>query len=233
MLSYACFRMRIAFSNVRKHGDNRGNGKDSKMTASKMMTGSNGIARRLLGVFAAAALLIGGATAATAQVGGMSAETQPKGMLMTPLGHKAAPLDFTLKDVNTGKPVRLSSLRGKVVVVNFWSTACPACREELPTLQKLWRKMKGMDVAVLTVHIGGDAEKVRAFLKEKGVNMPVLLDDGENVAKSWGALHLPVTYVLNPDGKLAFVAYGARNWQNPQIARLLTALISPLHGNEE
>lgn len=203
------------------------------MTASKMMTGNKGFTRRLLGAAMTAALLTGGAAGALAQVGNMSAETQPKSMLMTPMGHKAAPLNFTLKDINTGKPVRLSSLRGKVVVVNFWSTACPACRAEMPTLQKLWQKMKGMDVAVLSVHIGGDAEKVRAFLKEKGVQMPVLLDDGENVAKSWGALHLPVTYVLNPDGTLAFVAYGARNWQNPQIAQMLTALISPLHGNEE
>ena len=171
---------------------------------------------------------------ARAQMGDMTGMSGMSGhsMLLTPLGHKRAPLDFTLKDVMTGKPVRLSSLRGKVVVVNFWSLACPACRAELPTLQKLWHKLKGMDVEVLAVHIGGDAAKVRAFMQKNDIKVPVLHDEGENVAKAWGVAHMPVTYVLDTEGKLAFIAYGARNWQNPQLMRMLLTLVSPLHGNE-
>ena len=153
--------------------------------------------------------------------------------LLLPLGsHRQAPLDFTLRDVMTGREVRLSSLRGKVVVVNFWSIACPPCRAEIETLKQLWKKLKGMDVEVITVHVGGHAEKVRAFMQKKDIDMPVLHDEFENVAKSWGVVHLPVTYVLDPEGRLAFVAYGARNWKNPQMTRLLLTLVSPLQGSE-
>ncbi|GEM_PF-501293 len=170
---------------------------------------------------------------AQAQVGDMSsAEKVENAPLLLPLSHRRAPLDFTLPDVNSGKNLRLADLRGKVVVVNFWSTACPACRAEMPTLQKLRDRLRGMDVEVLSVHIGGDADKVRAFLKDNGINMAVLQDVGGNVAKAWGALHLPVTYVLAQDGSIAFVAYGARNWNNPQITRLITTLIPPLQGSE-
>ena len=202
------------------------------MTAKGFLLGRQ--ARRLVltGLLAAALALPAmhgaRAQAGDTQAGGMSGDTP----LMLPLGHKRAPLDFTLKDVMSGKPVRLSSLRGKVVVVNFWSTACPACRQEMPTLQKLWNRLKGLDVAVLTVHIGGDAAKIRAFVQENDVKVPVLHDDGENVAKAWGVAHMPVTYVLDTDGKLAFIAYGARNWQNPELARLLLTLLSPVQGSE-
>ena len=160
------------------------------------------------------------------------ARAMGEGTLLTPLAHKRAPLDFTLKDVMTGKPVRLSSLRGKVVIVNFWSIACPACRAEIGTIRDFWKKVKGLDVALLTVHVGGDAEKVRAFMQKNGVTVPVLHDEGENVAKAWGVAHIPVTYILNPDGTLAFVAYGARNWKNPELLEMIIALVPPLQGSE-
>ncbi len=164
---------------------------------------------------------------------GTQAQAEMGGKLLLPLGgHKQAPLDFTLRDVMTGKEVRLSSLRGKVVVVNFWSIACPPCRAEIETLKELWKKLKGMDVEVLTVHVGGNANKIRAFMQEKDIDVPVLHDEFENVAKAWGALHLPMTYVLDTEGRLAFIAFGARNWKNPQITRLLLTLVSPLHGSE-
>ena len=161
-----------------------------------------------------------------------TASAMGEGTLLTPLGHKPAPLDFTLKDVMTGKPVRLSSLRGKVVIVNFWSIACPACRAELPSMKAFWNRLKGMDVAVLTVHVGGDAAKVRAFMQKNGITLPVLHDENENVAKAWGVAHLPVTYILNPDGTLAFIAFGARNWKNPQLLQTIVALVPTLQGSE-
>ncbi len=161
-----------------------------------------------------------------------SASAMGEGTLLTPLGHKRTPLDFTLKDVMTGKPVRLSSLRGKVVIVNFWSIACPACRAEIGTIKDFWNKVKGLDVALLTVHVGGDAANVRAFMQKNGVTVPVLHDEGENVAKAWGVAHIPVTYILNPDGTLAFVAFGARNWKNPELLQAIISLVPPLQGNE-
>ena len=191
--------------------------------------GASAIRRAMLAILPVLALIIAAFPFATAT----PATAGMAGNLLLPLGgHKQAPLDFTLRDVMTGKEIRLSSLRGKVVVVNFWSIACPPCRAEIETLKDLWKKLKGLDVELITVHVGADANKVRAFMQEKNIDIPVLHDEFENVAKAWGAMHLPVTYVLDTDGKLAFIAFGARNWKNPQITRLLLTLISPLQGSE-
>ncbi len=193
-----------------------------------MQAGALAIRRFMLAVLPMLALIVSALPFATAP-----ARAGMAGNLLLPLGgHKQAPLDFTLRDVMTGKEVRLSSLRGKVVVVNFWSIACPPCRAEIETLKDLWKKLKGLDVELITVHVGADANKVRAFMQEKNIDMPVLHDEFENVAKAWGVMHLPVTYVLDTNGKLAFIAFGARNWKNPQITRLLLTLISPLQGSE-
>ena len=193
------------------------------MTAKRTSTVRR-FARAAMLLFVAAALTLPGAHLAAAGVA--------QGSLLTPLADERAPLDFTLRDVMTGKPVRLSSLRGKVVIVNFWSTACPACRAEIATIGDFWKKMKGLDVALLTVHVGGNAEKVRAFMRETGAGVPALHDEGENIARAWGVAHIPVTYIVNPDGTLAFVAFGARNWQNPQLLQTIMSLVPSLHGNE-
>ena len=60
----------------------------------------------------------------------------------------------------------------------------------------------------------------------------MLHDENENVAKAWGVAHLPVTYILNPDGTLGFIAYGARNWKNPQLLQSIMALVPTLQGSE-
>jgi peroxiredoxin len=148
--------------------------------------------------------------------------------LLMPVKTKPPALDFMMDDLTNGKVWRLSDLRGKVVVINFWAISCPVCRVEMPTLQEFWRRMKKMDVQVLTIHVGHTEAEVKKFVRENHLQLPVLHDPFKRVARSWGVFNLPITFVLNPDGKLAYVAFGGRNWLNPEIANMILALRPPL-----
>ena len=147
--------------------------------------------------------------------------------LLMPVKVKPPALDFMLDDLN-GKTWRLKDLRGKVVVINFWATSCPVCRVEMPTLQEFWRRMKKVDVQVLTIHVGGTEKEVRDFVREHKLTLPVLHDEFKRVARAWGVFQLPITFVLDTNGKLAYVAFGGRNWLNPEIANMIMALRPPL-----
>ena len=81
---------------------------------------------------------------------------------------------------------------------------------------------------VLTIHVGGTEKEVRDFVRQYKLNLPVLHDPFKRVARAWGVFQLPITFVLDTEGKLAYVAFGGRNWLNPEIANMVLALRPPL-----
>jgi thiol-disulfide isomerase/thioredoxin len=110
--------------------------------------------------------------------------------------------DWSLRDVN-GKDVTLSSFKGKVVVLNFWATWCPPCREEIPDLIKLQKKYaeKGLVVIGMSVDEAGPAA-VKAFVRRTGMNYPVVIVD-EKTAFAYGITGaIPTTFVINREGKV-------------------------------
>jgi thiol-disulfide isomerase/thioredoxin len=98
-----------------------------------------------------------------------------------------------------GQILRLSSYRGKVVVVNFWATWCPSCRSEMPALQRV--AASEPDVVVLEVDLLESGEKVRSFLDSLGLDRlePVLDSDGATTLR-YGVLSLPSTFFVDKDG---------------------------------
>ncbi len=147
--------------------------------------------------------------------------------LLTPIKKKPPALDFLLEDMN-GKSWQLSALKGKVVVINFWAVSCPVCRVEMPTLEKFWQRMRKVDVQVLTIHVGHTEQEIRDFIRQYDLKLPVLHDPSKKISRSWGVFNLPVTFVLDTEGKLAYIAFGGRNWLNPEIASMIMALRPPL-----
>ena len=117
------------------------------------------------------------------------------------------PLDpFDLKTLD-GKRVQVAALRGKVVVVNFWGLWCGWCREEMPDLQKLHEKYRGDPrVAIMTVDTGDDPDKVREWMKQRGFDFPVLIDDG--YVEKLRLRGFPTTWIVSPDGHKAYVVNG-------------------------
>jgi len=144
-------------------------------------------------------------------------------MLLTPTPkHPVAP-GFILPDIN-GQPFRLEGMRGHVVVVNFWALSCPSCRGEMPTLEEMWRNLRGKGVIVLGIHPGGYAREVRVYARRLGLTFPLLMDNGNLVARTWGAHFIPTTMIIAPDGRLAYIAFGGRVWNNPEIQQAILKL---------
>jgi peroxiredoxin len=136
----------------------------------------------------------------------------------------AAP-DFTLKDLS-GQPVQLSSLKGKVVLLNFWATWCPPCREEVPSMVRLNQAMQGKRFQMLAVSIDeGGKDAVNAFFKKGGVVLPALLDSDGRIARQYGTTGVPETFVIDTKGVILKKVIGPMDWSSPQVIAALDELI--------
>ena len=127
--------------------------------------------------------------------------------------------DFELPDLD-GKLVRLSSFRGKVVFLNFWTETCGPCKEEMPSIATLAKIAKGRnDMVVVTVTIDEDRQKVRdllGVLLNEPPPFPVLFDpESQIVAGKYGTKLYPETWVIDPEGIVRARFDGARNWSEP------------------
>jgi thiol-disulfide isomerase/thioredoxin len=111
-----------------------------------------------------------------------------------------AKADFTLKDLNR-KPWTLSQLRGKIVMVNFWATWCPPCREEMPILDAIYTHYQNEGLVILSI-TDETPLTVVPFLSGKAYNPPVLIDSGGAVHKQFHIVGIPKTYVFDRDGRL-------------------------------
>jgi peroxiredoxin len=144
-------------------------------------------------------------------------------LLSAVAGRPEAP-DFTLTDLN-GKPHRLSDYKGKVVVVNFWATWCPPCREEMPALDRAAQALGRDGILVLGVASGETKEKVVAFQERLPVGFPLLPDPAGKVMRGWPGEGLPNTFVVDRRGRIAYAAGGKRVWDDPQILAPIRLLL--------
>ncbi|HVJ07093.1 MAG TPA: TlpA disulfide reductase family protein [Acidisarcina sp.] len=132
---------------------------------------------------------------------------------------KKAP-DFTVTDAT--KTVRLSSYRGKVVVLNFWATWCPPCLAELPTLITLQQRLP--EVVVLAVSTDQDESAYNQFLAEHKMDMVTVRDGKQETNRLYGTVRFPETYVIDRRGILRRKFVGAQNWTSPEIVSYLKGL---------
>lgn len=107
---------------------------------------------------------------------------------------------FSLKDLS-GKTWSFSSLRGKVVLVNFWATWCPPCRKEMPDLQALYERFGSQGLVILGIS-DEETSKVEPFIRDRKVTFPVLLDPGRKVNEAFIVDGIPKSFVYDRDGKL-------------------------------
>ncbi len=111
--------------------------------------------------------------------------------------------DFTLEDAQ-GQKVNLSALlkTHKAVLVNFWATWCPPCREEIPGLIELQKSKGGAAFTILGVDIGESPAKVSNFVQKIGINYPVALDRDQSVAEKYRVVGIPTSYLVSSDGNI-------------------------------
>jgi thiol-disulfide isomerase/thioredoxin len=134
------------------------------------------------------------------------------------------PKNFTLKTLD-GKQVSLNELRGKVVFLNFWATWCGPCREEMPSMEALYQRLKNNDLEFIAVDIMENETDVGAFIKQNKINFPVALDIAGTVGSDYRVRGIPATFIINRNGKIIFAAAGARNWNAPAVVSAFEALL--------
>ena len=118
--------------------------------------------------------------------------------------------DFTLQDLS-GKDVKLSDMKGKVVVLEFWATWCPPCRASIPGIEKLYEAYKDKGVVVLAVSMDeGGWDAVQSFVKEYGIKYTVLKGN-EDVAVKYQVRSIPMLLVLDKEGKISkrYLGFGS------------------------
>jgi cytochrome c biogenesis protein CcmG/thiol:disulfide interchange protein DsbE len=132
---------------------------------------------------------------------------------------KPAP-QFVIGD--SSRTVDLSTLRGRVVVLNLWATFCAPCIEELPSLLALQRRMP--DLAVVAVSMDTDPDIYRRFLVQHHVDVLTVRDADQRVNALYGTAQIPETYIIDRRGVLRRKFIGAQNWTSPEITGYLSKL---------
>lgn len=136
---------------------------------------------------------------------------------------RSAP-DFSVRDIH-GNRVHLEDFKGKVIFLNFWATWCEPCKEELPSMQRLYESMKNKNFEILAVSIDrGNEDRVRKYVKEYNLTFPVLLDPDQKIRKKYFVLGLPTSYLIDAKGTLKGFVSGARAWDSDFSKQVMLSL---------
>jgi peroxiredoxin len=132
--------------------------------------------------------------------------------------------NFTLKDID-GKTIQLSDFRGKIVIVNFWATWCPPCREEIPSMNEAMKKLNNKKFVMLGINMAEEADTVLEFSNNTAIDFTVLLDTTGEASAKWPMKGLPTTFIVNPQGKIIYRAIGSRDWSSDSLLKELQKLL--------
>jgi len=131
------------------------------------------------------------------------------------------PPDFEAKDI-AGRAVKLSDLKGKVVLLDFWATWCPPCRVEIPNLLEIYRKFKDKDFVLISVSLDRDLTAARKFVKDKEMDWVHIIDweAGREIATLYQVEYIPSTFVINRKGKIE-----SRQLRGDELKEKIAALL--------
>lgn len=131
------------------------------------------------------------------------------------LEHQQAP-DFTL-DTMAGDRITLSSLRGKIVMINYWATWCPPCKEEMPSLNTLHANMKSKGFEILAVSADKTLSAIKEYVAEHDFDFQILWDEDQTVMRTYKVFSLPTTFLIDRNGTIVKIFMGAYDWTDPEI----------------
>jgi len=134
--------------------------------------------------------------------------------------------DFTVALVR-GETLKLREQRGKAVMINFWATWCPPCREEMPAMERLYRRHRERGFVLLAVSVDTDASLVRPFLEHHKLTFPVALDAKMELANTYGVRALPSSFLIDRNGYMTALALGPRPWDSRAAHALVEGMLGP------
>jgi len=129
--------------------------------------------------------------------------------------------DFNLRDLS-GKEVKLSDFRGKVVLLNFFATWCGSCVWEMPEMEKLYRAYKDRGFTVLAVSLDfAGPEKVKKFAEQRNLTFPIVMDTDKAVAKEYGLVGPPLSYLIDKKGRIVGGVLGPTDWSDGDAFKIV------------
>ncbi len=133
------------------------------------------------------------------------------------------PPPLILQDLQ-GKTHDLRDYKGKVVVVQFWATYCGPCRQEMPTMNKMMKKMGSVPFKILAVDMGESKAEVKKFVSEVKPRFTILLDEAGDSITSWKVFAVPSNFIIDPQGKIRYTLFGGVNWDDNTLINKIKAL---------
>jgi thiol-disulfide isomerase/thioredoxin len=116
---------------------------------------------------------------------------------------------------------------GKLTVINFWATFCGPCRQEMPALEKFWKRFQGQGVEVITVALDGDRKSaVKKFASRYDLTLPILLDNDSGISSDYMVSVMPVSYIIDADGKVLARIIGERDWNSEPAFALIEGYLA-------
>jgi len=133
------------------------------------------------------------------------------------------PLEVRLQNT-AGRYVGLGDFRGKIVLLNFWTTWCPTCITEMPSMEKLHQKLSGKDFAMVTVNIKETASQVKNFFEKQKLTFTALMDITGEASTEFGIRAIPTTFILDKNGQIIGRIDGPREWDSQELVALFEQL---------
>lgn len=135
--------------------------------------------------------------------------------------------NFELLNMDEEK-VKLSDFRGKVILLNFWATWCPPCIREIPSMERLHQQVDAEDFKVIAINQMEDADQVFAFTGQLEVDptFEILFDTTSEVSQDYIVRGLPTTYLIDKNGKVRYRAVGGREFDHPEVKKIIQELIA-------
>jgi thiol-disulfide isomerase/thioredoxin len=128
----------------------------------------------------------------------------------------------------SGSTVSLADYRGRVVLLNFWASWCPPCRQEMPSMERLRKKMAGRPLAIVGVDSGESAEEVKAFLPTLKVAFPIFLDPDSENTRRWKVFALPTSFLVDAQGRVRYSIAGPTEWDAGEGLALIEKLLAEI-----
>lgn len=135
-----------------------------------------------------------------------------------------SPLAIKLEDAH-GNLVVKNNYKGQITVINFWATWCPPCVQEIPSLNRLKNKMKGLPFELISINYAEERKTILKFMEKINVEFPVLLDKDGDFAKKWNVITYPSTFIIDKEGKIKYGVNAAIEWDNPEFIKKIKSLL--------
>lgn len=132
--------------------------------------------------------------------------------------------NFTLPSID-GANLRLSEYRGDVVMVNFWATWCGPCRQEMPLLDKMYKRYKKAGFTLLGVNVEKDRAKAQRVAKQLNVSFPILFDSAQQVVDAYKVGSMPSTVLVDRNGNIRYVHLGYKAGDEKLYSKMVKELL--------